>query len=164
MIALAEVAECDVEVLHGLRTDIALQHLLLAYPDPTQSDVDRTRAWIARRQTQGLLRAVRTLEGATAGFVQLSAIHERGRFAYLGIALNAGTRGRGLGGLALTAIEELARITLGLRKLLLEVRADNHAALAMYRAHGWREIGTMQAHYDDGDRLHHVVAMEKALV
>jgi ribosomal-protein-alanine N-acetyltransferase len=37
-----------------------------------------------------------------------------------------------------------------LREVLLEVRADNEPALALYRSAGFRRVGQRQGYYQDG--------------
>ncbi len=52
---------------------------------------------------------------------------------------------------------------LGLRKLMLEVMAGNAPAVALYRSLGYREVGTLVDHYDDGARMHDTLIMETLL-
>ena len=136
--------------------------MLLAYPDGA-ADADAVAAWLARREAAGALRIVADDGGAALGFVQLHDIHRRGGHAMLAIALLPEARGRGVGRAALDALHDLARREFGLRKLMLEVRADNAAAIALYQAMGYRTVGTLRAHYDDGARLHDVCVMERLL-
>jgi ribosomal protein S18 acetylase RimI-like enzyme len=48
---------------------------------------------------------------------------------------------------------------MGLRKVLLKVRADNPAQ-HLYARLGFRHVGTLMADYDAGDALHDVELME----
>lgn len=154
----------DASALADLRADPALQHLLMANPDPDRS-VDRraeAAAWIARREKAGLFRIVDAGDGAI-GFVQINDIHYKNRFGYFGMALLPDARGKGFGARALGASETIASSELGLRKLLLHVRADNALAIAVYERAGWRRVGVLLAHYDDGARFHDAVVFEKSL-
>ncbi|MBP9181559.1 MAG: GNAT family N-acetyltransferase [Fuscovulum sp.] len=154
----------DAAALAALRADRALQHLLMANPDPAPpaDPVAEAAAWIVRREGAGWFRVIDDGTGAL-GFVQISDIHRKNRFGWLGLALLPAARGRGLGARALAAAEAAARDELGLRKVLLQVRADNGAALALYDRASWHRVGTLRAQYDDGAALHDVVICEKAL-
>lgn len=154
----------DAAALAALRADRVLQHLLMANPDPAPpaDPVAEAGAWIARREGAGWFRVIDDGTGAQ-GFVQISDIHRKNRFGWLGLALLAGARGRGLGARALAEAEGLAATELSLRKLLLQVRADNLVALALYDRAGWHRVGTLRAQYDDGAALYDVVICEKAL-
>lgn len=58
-------------------------------------------------------------------------------------------RGRGFG----TALLELAlrgAVARGCRRLALEVREDNAAALTLYRAHGFYPVRAIPGYYEDG--------------
>ena len=147
-----------------LRSDPALQHLLMANPDPVPpaDPLAEATAWIARREGAGWFRVIDAGTGAL-GFVQISDIHRKNRFGWLGLALLPGARGRGLGARALAEAEAMAVAELHLRKLLLQVRADNAAAIAVYDRAGWRKVGELRAQYDDGAKLHDAVIYEKAL-
>ena len=73
-----------------------------------------------------------------------------------------GWQGLGVGEAATIALLSEAR-TLGLFKLLLEARVDNHGAIALYEKLGFRRVGTLQRHYDDGERRHDVLVMEREI-
>lgn len=148
-----------------MRSDRALQHMLMAHPDPASlaDPLTEAQVWIARREAAGWFRVIDTGAGAQ-GFVQIADIHRKNRTGWLGIALAPQAQGMGLGATALVAAEQAARSDLGLRKLLLQVRADNPGALALYDCAGWRRVGTLHAQYDDGRTLYDAVICEKVLV
>lgn len=154
----------DAATLVALRADVPLQHLLMSNPDPERpsDQLADTTAWITRRVSQDWFRVIDAGQGAE-GFAQIAEIHRRNRFGWLGLALLPGARGRGLGTKALAETEASAASDLGLRKLLLQARADNAAALALYHRAGWRQAGLLLAQYDDGAHLHDVLILEKAL-
>ena len=161
---LRPAAAGDAAALSVLRADRLLQHLLMANPDPVPptDPVAEAQAWIDRRTVAGFFRVIDSGNGAE-GFVQISDIHHKNRLGWLGIALLPGARGMGLGARALAAAEQAATTELGLRKLLLQVRADNATALALYDRSGWRRAGLLTAQYDDGAALHDAVICEKGL-
>ncbi len=161
---LRRAAPGDAAALVALRIDRPLQHLLMANPDPDRpaDPLADTTDWIARREAQGWFQVIDAGHGVI-GFAQVAEIHRRNRFGWLGLALVPEARGRGLAARALAETEAAAASDLGLRKLLLQVRADNAAALALYDRAGWRRAGLLLAQYDDGARSHDVLILEKAL-
>jgi ribosomal-protein-alanine N-acetyltransferase len=64
------------------------------------------------------------------------------------IAIRGSSRGRGLGRALLRFLLEDAAAR-GCREATLEVRPSNRAALALYRAHGFREVGRRPGYYQD---------------
>jgi len=62
------------------------------------------------------------------------------------IGVDPAQRGLGRGGELLSALHEHARGR-GAREMLLEVRADNRAALALYAAHGYRTVSVRRGYY-----------------
>jgi ribosomal-protein-alanine N-acetyltransferase len=65
------------------------------------------------------------------------------------LATAAAARGRGVGKALLSAAESAARVR-GCRRLRLEVRQDNEAAVRLYETRGYRRIAVLDAYYDDG--------------
>jgi RimJ/RimL family protein N-acetyltransferase len=155
----------DFPCICTIRADRTLQHMLMANPDAdAKADpVLDAQEWVERRQRAGLFRVIaRSLEPGI-GFAQISDIHHKNRFGWMGIALLPAARGQGVGHLALLELEALAVKVMGLRKLLLQVRSDNTAAIALYNRAGWQQAGIFKAHYDDGETLHDVFIFEKIL-
>lgn len=151
-------ADQDTEVLHQLRGDIELQHLLMAHPNP-QALVD-VEAWVARRQAHGWFGVIDIENGTAIGFTQLSDWHRIDGYAWLGIAIHPRWQGQGWGRLAMEALAWQGRNDLGLRKLLLQVRVDNVDAVRLYGSLGYREVGIFKDHYHDGSCYHDVLVME----
>jgi ribosomal-protein-alanine N-acetyltransferase len=74
------------------------------------------------------------------------------------LAVAPSAQGRGIGALLLQAlVGEAARC--GARSVLLEVRADNDAAIALYRRHGFERIGVRRRYYQPGDVDAHVMRL-----
>ncbi|OKK18350.1 molybdopterin-guanine dinucleotide biosynthesis protein MobC [Streptomyces sp. CB00455] len=63
----------------------------------------------------------------------------RGELVMDGIAVDAGERGRGIGGLLLREIEAVA-VEQGCRRIRLDVVAENRRAQALYERHGFRAV------------------------
>lgn len=66
------------------------------------------------------------------------------------IAVLPEAQGRGVGGLLLRALIEQAAAR-GATALLLEVRADNASAIALYQRHGFERIAVRRRYYQPGD-------------
>ena len=155
----------DAASLVMMRADTDLQHLLMATPS-TDVPADRladTQAWLDRRSAAGWFRIVLDDEGQTVGFAQITEIHNKNRLGWLGISLLPTARGKGLATRALAKTENAAKNELGLRKLLLQVRADNLPASRLYDNSEWHLVGCLRAQYDDGTMLHDAFVYEKLL-
>ena len=162
---LRAVQEEDFPLLTALRCDRSTQHLLLAYPDQYPPSSAAVRDWIARRTAEpgGAFLIIADGGGHMLGFGQIVDVHQRGRFGKIGFALLKDVRGRGFGSQAMRLLIAHARDVLGLRKLLGEVHADNSGAMRLYEAVGFRRVGVLHAHYDDGTKFHDVILVEIAL-
>jgi len=161
-IALRPFAPGDLPILREIRNDMAMQALLLSHPEARTGD--DTETWVARRvaDSSGLFLVVER-KGICIGFVQITGWHRLDCYAHFGIGLHRAARGMGVGKATMLALFDIVRAK-GLRKLLCEIRADNVAALMLYRGLDFRDIGTLKAHYDDGARCWDVVSMEKLLM
>lgn len=74
------------------------------------------------------------------------------------VAVSPDAQGRGLGTLLLDAlVVEASRQ--GARSLLLEVRADNPAAIALYQRAGFERIAVRRRYYQPGDVDAHVMRL-----
>jgi ribosomal protein S18 acetylase RimI-like enzyme len=102
---------------------------------------------------------VAEIDGCPAGYA-LVLLRRGTRWARLySIAVDPARTGRGLGTRLLAAAEEKA-VADGRRVMRLEVRADNGAAIALYRGKGYTDIGRIAAYYEDGGEA---LRMEKQL-
>jgi ribosomal-protein-alanine acetyltransferase len=92
---------------------------------------------------------VAMLEGSLAGYA-LVALREGSAAARLySIAVDP-SRGRRGVGRALMAASERYTAAHGRQSLRLEVRSDNHAAIALYERLGFRQFGQYDGYYADG--------------
>jgi ribosomal-protein-alanine N-acetyltransferase len=90
------------------------------------------------------------LVGAPAGpvaYLLAAVLFEDAELLRVGVA--PGERGRGHGDLLLQAFAAEAEAR-GATRLLLEVRADNTRAHALYARHGWEMEGRRRRYYADG--------------
>ena len=87
------------------------------------------------------------VDGDVAGYAGLMAAADTADVQALAVA--PAYQRRGIGTTLLTAvIDEATRRRVG--ALLLEVRADNDPALAIYRRHGFEQISRRRGYYDGG--------------
>lgn len=154
----------DLEPLCALRNDVQLQALLMAQARP--NTLDRTREWLVDRSTRedGVFFVIADRgNDEVLGYVQVAAVdrfHGRGE---LGICLGWPAHGRGLAAEACELLEQYLRDVIGLRKLSLRVLASNARAIAFYRRHGYRDVGTLRQDHRSGDQYNDVVLMERLL-
>lgn len=161
-ISLRAAGPQDHGALQCLRADTETRHSLLSHPEHENGET--ISDWLERRAKAGRVWVIAAGENDDClGFVQISGVHGIDLYAYFGIALLPEYRGQGIAKNALLQFIEIASSELGLRKLILDVRADNAPAIGLYHGLGFRTVGTLEAHYDDGNRLYDVVTMERRL-
>lgn len=92
-----------------------------------------------------------TEDGSVLGYAGLScpAAARGGDAEIMTVAVDAAAQGRGIGAALVDALRDEAQRR-GAGRLLLEVRADNAAALAVYRRAGFEQIATRPAYYPAG--------------
>lgn len=160
---LREWRESDLVALAAMRNDVALQRLLMAQARP--NSIERVRQWLVDRgrQEDMVFFVIADSDDAAVGYLQVANIdrfHGRGD---LGICLSADAHGRGIAAEACTLLEDYLRGTLAMRKLCLQVLADNQRAIAFYHKHGYRDVGMLEQHFREGDSRHDVLLMERLL-
>jgi RimJ/RimL family protein N-acetyltransferase len=154
----------DLPALQALRNDVPLQRQLMA--QPKGSSLEQVRAWLTTRSQAADALFFVVAERASnqaLGYVQLLDIdlfHGNGR---LGICLAPQAQGRGCGGETLTLLASYVREVFALRKILLEVLANNDGAIRLYLRHNYREVGRWHRHFRQGDDYADVVIMESLL-
>lgn len=80
----------------------------------------------------------------------------------LTIAVDPDKRRHGIGGKLMRRVLEAAAAR-GATRMFLDVAADNLAAIALYRSHGFAEIGRRKNYYRHGDHSVDALLMERAL-
>ncbi len=117
-------------------------------------------AWFDRQRNDP---AVETLlaevSGMPVGVVTLKGIDRAQRRAEIALFIDPERQGEGLGRAVLEAAVELAFQEFRLRKLHLHVRADNSAALALYRRAGFVEEGRFADDWIHGGIAHDVLRL-----
>lgn len=95
-------------------------------------------------------------DDAIRGYAVLLPLPDEAELLTIGVA--AAEQGKGLGRALLQDMFELAR-SRKLQRVLLEVRASNVAALALYRSVGFAEIGVRRGYYRNGNLSEDAIMM-----
>jgi ribosomal-protein-alanine N-acetyltransferase len=108
----------------------------------------------------GYLCKVAERDGETIGYAVLMQGVDDAELLDIGIA--AQQQRRGFGRAVLEAVLALAR-ELGRQRVVLEVRASNAAAIGLYRAKGFSEIGLRRNYYAASNGREDAILMERKL-
>lgn len=103
-------------------------------------------------------RIIETLEGEVVGFIHVSPSVEDQTVVDMGILIEEGFQGRGIGRAAVRSMMEFSRGVLERGKMRLEVSSENVAALALYQKLQFRQVGSRRQDYDG--RMVEVIVME----
>lgn len=85
------------------------------------------------------------------GYILITSIDKFNGHAIFGINILSSAQGQGIGKIAMTLAHEFCKNTLLIRKLVLNVRADNHFAISLYKKMGYRIVGNLSNHILDDD-------------
>ena len=100
------------------------------------------------------------VEGEIVGyFVFMPAVDEA---QLLNISIVAGQQRKGLGRMLMKELKEIAR-GMNMRRMLLEVRPSNVAALGLYHAAGFSQIGLRRGYYPKDNEREDAIVMECVL-
>jgi len=161
---LREWRDSDIPQLLPLRNDVPMQLQLMTRPRPNSGA--SVRDWLTAKSKQSevvLFIIAAQADDSVLGYLQLNHIDVVNRHASLGICLASSAQGQGHGRAACEAAFAYASETLCLRKITLEVLAENTRAIALYEKLDFRHVGTLTAHYLQDNRWHDVVLMERML-
>lgn len=87
-------------------------------------------------------------DGEIYGYACMVSLFETAEL--LNIAVDTAYRGRGIGERLLTAVHDQAKER-GAERILLEVRASNAPAIALYEKHGYIKIAVRKRYYANGE-------------
>jgi L-amino acid N-acyltransferase YncA len=105
-------------------------------------------------------------EGATVGWGSLNQFNPRPAYDHVvefSVYVGREQRGRGIGSVLLSALEERAR-SLGYHKMVLAAFPWNAGGMRLYQKHGFTTVGTYHEQGRLDDRWVDVILMEKILI
>ena len=135
-------------------------HAIDALTSPAPMGIDRYRKACQGRAGDPEYALVVLTGAAVAGYVLLSQVLDE--VTVLNIAVAPQHQGQGLGGLLLAGALREA-FAAGAHRCLLEVRASNRSALALYRRQGFIEDGVRRNYYPSGAGREDALLMSKEL-
>ncbi len=130
----------DVEAVHAILRcpRVVADTLQMPY-----RPVDFTRQRFAPRNDQDMYVLVALVDGQVVGNLGMSAQAARRRdVGTFGMSVHDDFQGRGVGTALMAAMIDLADNWLGLRRIEMEVWADNEPAIHLYRKFGFEVEGT----------------------
>jgi diamine N-acetyltransferase len=149
-IVLRAVERDDLPAIHAMRNDAPLESLVYGAPLPhsltelqAQYDLEAQKPVPERDAVKFVIEA----DGAVIGRCDLFEIDRVSGTVRLGITVDGEHQGRGLGTEAVDVLVAYAFRDLGLRKVWLDVLANNPQAIRSYEKSGFVEEGRMRAHY-----------------
>jgi L-amino acid N-acyltransferase YncA len=145
---IRDVEPADAAAVVGILNPIVEARTYTAFSDPFS--VEDERDYIVGFSPRGVWKvAVQTADGRLVGFQVLEPFGPYTKafdhVATLGTYVDLAQRRRGIA-TALFAATLAAARSKGYTKVFTFVRADNPAALATYRAHGFEIVGTARRH------------------
>ena len=106
-----------------------------------------------------IIYATDELNQRLVGYCFYSHIFEDSEILRIGTCLDY--QQQGIASQLLTAMAQMCQAT-GAERVLLEVREDNHAAIAFYQKHGFEQIAVRKNYYDNHDTTKtHALIMQR---
>lgn len=152
----------DLPILLTMRNDFMLQQQLMALPK--SNSLEQVKEWLSRRtkSSDSLLFVIAEKESNCAvGYLQVVGIEPIHGVGHFGICISPNAQSKGFGGEATTLLLRYLCDVLGLRKLMLEVLAQNDGAQRLYKKLGFHEIGRMHKHHYLDQAYRDVILMER---
>lgn len=152
---LVESARPDdaAEILQFLRVAAGESETLASGPEDFDLPVEEERAWLRHQaELPTSVALCGKAEGRVVALASLAAPTRR-RIAHtgeLGVVVSRAYWNKGVGAAMLDELLRFARATCVLRLLHLGVRADNAAAIALYRKFGFAETGRYPGFFREG--------------
>jgi ribosomal-protein-alanine N-acetyltransferase len=135
------MTQADVDAVLGI------ERAVQAYPWTRGNFTDAlTHGYVCRVDAEELLAGHPEQGGEIRGYAVLMPVLEEAELLNIGVA--SGHQRKGLGRAMLREILEIARAK-NMRRVFLEVRSSDVAALALYRSTGFGEIGVRRDYYQN---------------
>jgi putative acetyltransferase len=143
-IAIRAAEESDAEAFHEI---FACRQVIAGTLQLPWRSLDQQRQRL-RDHPPGTHRLVAVVDGRVVGNIGLHQNQNPRRHdvAYFGMAVHEDYQNRGVGSALMAAMIELADSWLGVRRIELEVWADNAAAIHLYEKFGFVIEGTARQH------------------
>ena len=150
----------EIEIRALEPSDAAAVHEIMNQPRALWGTLMTPFMPLARREKHladtpdGVIRLGALIDGKVVGMTGLhrQERHRRSHVASLGMAVHDAYAGRGAGSALLAAVIDTADRWWNIRRLELEVYADNARAIALYERHGFEREGLMRAYaWRDGE-------------
>lgn len=131
---MREMTQADVDAV------LAIEQAVQAYP--------WTRGNFSDSLANGYLCRVDETEEGIRGYAILMPVLTEAELLTIGVA--AAHQRKGLGRAMLAEMLELAHM-MNMKRVFLEVRVSNEAAIALYRSAGFAQVGLRRAYYKNAD-------------
>lgn len=152
----------DLPVMQMMRNDLRLQQQLMTHP--RGSSPDQVKIWLNARTTapDGIFLIIaHNASDRAVGYIQVVELDLLNGLGKLGICIEPASQGKGYGGEAIALIEQHLNTVFRLRKLTLQVLAENDHAIRLYSQRGYREVGRLHEHFYNDGKFSDVVMMER---
>jgi RimJ/RimL family protein N-acetyltransferase len=150
-VVLRAVEREDLRWIWVLRNDETVESL--AYGPPTPRSMAESEAWLEALQAErDSWMFVVDVDGEAVGLAYLRDVDPVSRRAEIGIALNAGTLGKGYGTDTMRVLLRHAFDDLNLHRITVDMLATNERAYRMCRTCGFAEEGRLREYEWSGGR------------
>lgn len=139
---MREMATADVDTVH------AIEQAVQPYP--------WSRGNFSDSLAHGYLCRVDEAEGEVRGYAILMPLMEEAELLTIGVS--AAHQRKGLGRALLNGMLDLARAG-NMKRVFLEVRVSNAAAIALYRSAGFAEVGVRRGYYQNASGSENALVM-----
>lgn len=145
LLTFRALEDSDLKVLHKILNNFDNQLLVGGNIQPMS--LNQVTAWLeAKRSDNNIHQFAVDYEGTCCGYVQLAQIDLFNKHAVLGMNILPDYHSKGIGTNALIFLHDFAKNKLLLRKIHLQVRADNYPAIRLYKKVGYKTVGTLENH------------------
>ena len=166
IIALRPLEPTDLDTLYDWENDSALWVV-----SDTVAPYSRAALWQYLESYTGDIYAQRQLrlmitlasDGTPVGTIDFLNFDPVNNRAELGLFIDSGHRGLGLGRRSLELLTAYAREHVGLRQLYVYISLDNEVCLNLFDSFGYRRVGVIQSWVKRGNTYRDVVLLQMIL-